>query len=287
MPRSQAVIGRFGAGLLIVLAACPWRVAGAADPSAGGDWDWGGYTGLDDAPVTRSPTVSRNAAIPDVPRIGETAVPDFDAPARKAYAVFLGVPPFEVIPSQKDPGMHPCSNCHQWVLSDPRPRRLKQPHDNFELQHGLHGKGRFWCFTCHDLDGNGSLKTLEGEKLDYADAYLLCSQCHVDQARDWVYGAHGKRVSGWQGKRQVLNCTACHYQHRPALKARAPEDGPRVRMGLDRPTHWVARDRRPGRDHVSRSAWKTGAAEQEKTGMEPGPGQNAAETAQGGGDEKS
>lgn len=295
MSAAQAVFGRFSVLLSIVLVAAPWVGAGAADsasadagaPAAGGDWDWGGFTGLEDAPVTRSSTVSRHPAVPDVPRVGETAAPDFDAPARRAYAMFLDVPPFEVIPSQKDPGMHPCSNCHQWVLSDPRPRRLKRPHDNFELKHGLHGKGKFWCFTCHDLSGNGSLKTLEGEKLDYDDAYLLCSQCHVDQARDWVYGAHGKRVSGWQGRRQVLNCTACHYQHRPALKARAPEDGPRIRMGLQRPTHWVAKHKRPEQEHVTRAMWKTEAAGQEETRLEATPDLGGVGAAQGGGDEES
>lgn len=268
--------------LLIVLLAGCWSAAGAAGPppatsgtstaATGSDWDWSGFSGLDDAPVTdRSGRGGKSTGLPVAPKIGETAVPDFDAPARKTYALFRGMPSFDVIPSQRDPGMHPCSNCHQWVLSDPRPRKLKQPHDNFELQHGLHGKGKFWCFTCHELSGKGGLKTLEGEKLEFADAYVLCSQCHVDQARDWVYGAHGKRVSGWQDKRQVLNCTACHYQHRPALKTRTPEPGPRVRMGLGRPPHWVEKDKRPEADHVTRAAWKTEAVPDEKTGLESRP----------------
>jgi len=282
--------------LLIALAAHVWSAAGAAPPdagvsadaaAAGGDWDWGSFAPLDDAPITRSASESRGAILPDVPKVGETALPDFDAPARRAYAVFRDVPPFEVVPSQRDPGMHPCSNCHQWVLSDLRPRRLKQPHDNFELQHGLHGKGKFWCFTCHDLSGQGGLKTLEGEKLEFGDAYVLCSQCHVDQARDWVYGAHGKRVSGWQGKRQVLSCTACHYQHRPALKARAPEGGPGIRTGLARPAHWVARDKRHGVTEVSRAAWKAQAAGQEEHGAGSDPDGQGVGMVQGGGDEKS
>ena len=48
---------------------------------------------------------------------------------------------------------------------------------------------------------------------------MLCSQCHVKQARDWAFGAHGKRVGSWQGERQVYNCTVCHYQHHPAIEA--------------------------------------------------------------------
>jgi len=221
------------------------------------DWDWGGFTGLDDAPVTGRDAPSKMPpGLPDVPRVGETALPDYDAPVRKAYAVFRDIQPFDVIPSQRDPGMHPCSSCHQWVKSDPRPRNLKRPHDNFTLEHGLHGKGKFWCFTCHDLDGQGGLRTLEGEKLDFADAYILCSQCHSNQARDWVYGAHGKRVGGWQGERQILNCTACHYQHRPAFKPRAPEPGPVVRIGLERPAHWVAKDGERARVHGYQGVWE-------------------------------
>jgi len=262
----------FPAGLLTIALALGLMVrAGAVDQPAGAeapappaakvavdDWDWSSFSGLDDAPVIRKPQSAgwwKQKTFKSQSEV-ENARPDLDAPPRPAYAIFRDVPPFEVIPSERDADMHPCSNCHQWVLSDPRPRVLKKPHDNFELRHGLHGKGKFWCFTCHHLDGQGGLKTLEGEKLEFGDAYVLCSQCHVDQARDWVYGAHGKRASGWQGTRQVLNCTACHYQHRPALKARAPKDGPDVRMGLDRPAHWVARDKRTEPLHVREASWK-------------------------------
>lgn len=256
--------------VLAALSTASFAVAGAAPPGAeaaaaqsetvsspGSDWDWGAFTGLDDAPVTRKPSGARKAVVgePGQPRAAENAVPDFAASPRVAYALFKGAPSFEVIPSQRDGEMHPCSNCHQWVLSDPRPRNLKEPHDNFVLKHGLHGKGKFWCFTCHDLSGRGGLKTLEGEKLDFGDAYILCSQCHSDQARDWVYGAHGKRVSGWQGKRQVLNCTACHYQHRPAFQPRAPKAGPVIRKGLTRPAHWVARDGQRARTHGYEGLW--------------------------------
>jgi rubredoxin len=135
--------------------------------------------------------------------------------------------------------MHPCSNCHTWTKSDLTPRKLKKPHDNFELKHGLHGKGKFWCFTCHTLDGRGGLRTLEGQKLDFNEAYVLCSQCHVQETRDWVFGAHGKRVANWQGERQVYNCTVCHYQHDPAIGPRAALAGPVVRQGLERPDHWT------------------------------------------------
>ncbi len=262
----------------------------ATEESAGvDDWDWGAIGDLDDAPVVGKPSSSRAVAgkTPKARGNAENARPDLAATPRPAYAVFEDVPPFEVIPSVRDADMHPCSNCHQWVLSDPTPRTLKTPHDNFELQHGLHGKGKFWCFTCHDLDGKGGLKTLEGEQLEFGDAYVLCSQCHPDQARDWVFGAHGKRQGNWQGTRQVFNCTACHYQHRPALKARAPEPGPPMRLGLERPAHWVAKNKRQDTEHVTRAVGQTRAATQERPNAESDTDEDRAHIAERPDDEKS
>lgn len=201
------------------------------------DWDWSGITADDTTPaeiVSKPVDPASHTSHRDV----TTASPDYDATPRPAIAIFSDAPNFKVIPGQKNPDMHPCSNCHQWTRGNTTPRVLKRPHDDFELKHGLHGKGKFWCMTCHHLEGTGGLVTLEGEKIEFDDAYLVCSQCHVNQARDWVYGAHGKRIGNWQGTRQVLNCTACHYQHRPALDPRSPLAGPVIRMGLERPSHW-------------------------------------------------
>jgi hypothetical protein len=142
------------------------------------------------------------------------------------------------------------------VVSNPEPRRLKPPHDNFELKHGLHGHGKFWCFTCHRNDKDLGLKTLEGQPVEFADAYIVCSQCHARQAQDWAHGAHGKRVGNWQGPRQVLNCTACHYQHSPGFKPREPLPGPAMRAGLPRPDHWVTRSQAGGHGAGHDSPWR-------------------------------
>lgn len=256
---------------------------------ASDDWDWGGYSELDDAPVVKSTVVESSTgkvAGPAEPVQAENAFPDFSAPPHPAHTLFAGMPAFEVIPSQRNPSMHPCANCHQWVKGNPEPRNLKQPHDDFQLDHGLHGRGKFWCFTCHDLSGKGALKTLEGEPLDFDEAYLLCSQCHADQARDWVYGAHGKRVSNWQGVRQVYSCTACHYQHSPAFKPREPLEGPVMRVGLDRPEHWVAKNKREHSAEDHRPQWEVvddavrgeqsgTAGEQRISGQEQGDGEES------------
>ena len=199
-------------------------------------WDWGAIEAIDDSPVT----APRRDSMPTrtEPAPPPVAAPDLAGKPLPADAIFRDMPKFSVIPSVKDTEMHPCGNCHRWVESDPTPRPLRAPHDNFVLNHGLHGRGQFWCFTCHDLSGDGGLKTLEGQAVSFDEAYVLCSQCHVDKARDWAYGAHGKRVGNWQGERIVYNCTACHYQHSPALPYRDAMAGPQPRQGLQRPEHW-------------------------------------------------
>ncbi len=233
-----------------------------AQEGGGDDWDWGAFEQMDDAPVTKKssaadtggPPASEPAALA---RSAENALPDFTAPPRQAYPVVAGMPPFEVIPSQRDADMHPCSNCHQWVTSNPQPRKLKPPHDNFELAHGQYGKGEFWCLTCHDLKNGTGLKTLEGEPVEFADAYIVCGQCHSRQTEDWARGAHGKRVGAWRGTRQVLSCTACHYQHRPAIAAREPMPGPAIRVGLERPAHWSPDvQREPPADAAHQAPWR-------------------------------
>ena len=220
------------------------------------DWDWSGITAEDTTPAE----VDSKPVLPTPgTRLRDTTIasPDYSASTKPAMAIFTNMPTFEVIPSQKNAEMHPCSNCHQWTKGDTSPRILKRPHDDFELKHGLHGKGKFWCMTCHHLEGSGGLVTLEGEKIDFDDAYLICSQCHVNQARDWVYGAHGKRIGNWQGTRQILNCTACHYQHAPAHKPRAPMEGPVIRMGLERPEHWKPLGRGAGDNgHHHQEVWQ-------------------------------
>ena len=229
--------------LMALVGLLPGVVPGLA--AASDDWDWDAVEAEDEGPVTKTPVAGASAAAPApgttvVRRDADTAQPDFAAPPVKAVALFSGLPPFEVIPSRRDAEMHPCANCHQWVVSNPEPRRLKPPHDNFELRHGLHGHGKFWCFTCHRNDKDLGLKTLEGQPVDFADAYVVCSQCHARQAHDWAHGAHGKRVGNWQGPRQVLNCTACHYQHSPGFEPREPLPGPTMRAGLPRPDHWAS-----------------------------------------------
>jgi hypothetical protein len=254
-------------GLVGVVAAAGLVVAGTLTGTlqASDDWDWGAVEAMDDAPVTRpaapTPPTPPSAASTDANyaqqrRDAARAAPDFERETVAAVEIFPGAGDFSVVPARQDRDMHPCANCHQWVLSNPEPRKLAAPHDNFELQHGMHGKGGFWCLTCHDEKDNMTLKTFEGEPVAYEHAYVICTQCHVQQGRDWARGAHGKRIGNWTGERQVYNCTACHYQHRPAIKPREALPGPAMRVGLPRPEHWVAADERPGNDDHHSPDWQ-------------------------------
>ena len=204
----------------------------------GDDWDWGAIEAIDDTPVSAKDVVVRQLDASRRLSIEEVTAPDLQADPHQAYALFADMPTLQVTPSVRDSELYPCSSCHQNVDANPAVRQLDEPHDGLRIDHGLHGKGQFWCFTCHDQQAVGRLRTLEGELVAFEDAYILCSQCHVRQARDWSYGAHGKRQVSWRGPRQVYTCTACHYQHAPAIPKRDALPGPRVRMGLERPAHW-------------------------------------------------
>jgi hypothetical protein len=241
---------------LLCAALAGWFMVAAA--VASDDWDWGAVEAEDSAPVTRAPVAGAvvESAADAAERKPPVAEPDFAAAPVEALALFSDLPAFEVIPAKRDEEMHPCSNCHQWVTANPEPRKLKTPHDNFELRHGLHGHGKFWCFTCHRQDKQPGLETLEGQAVGFEHAYVVCSQCHVGQARDWALGLHGKRVGNWQGERQVLNCTACHYQHSPAIAPREALPGPVIRAGLPRPAHWVAGGGGDSHHHGEPPAWE-------------------------------
>lgn len=219
-----------------------------------GDWDWGAVTADD-----MTPAESSNRNEQEMPQLPPgKAEADFEADTLPVKQFLPRTPEFDIIPAKVTASMYPCSSCHAWRKINATPRRLERPHNNFELKHSLHGKGEYWCFTCHDLDNPQGLKDLEGNHLTSQESYLLCSQCHAKQAKDWAFGAHGKRVGGWNGRRQSLDCTACHYQHAPALKPRAPLAGPTIRARLDRPEHWKTHgsNRHKGESKSHRPIWE-------------------------------
>lgn len=140
----------------------------------------------------------------------------------------------------------PCTFCHQALITNPTPRALPPPHPALN-----HGDGRMWCLNCHNPDDRDQLRDFLGNDVAAGDAHLVCGQCHFDQQKDWYFGAHGKRVENWRGKRRIYACAHCHDPHDPAIKPRAPLEPPPVRVGLTR---------EEGDRHAPQLPWQRGAA---------------------------
>ncbi len=114
-----------------------------------------------------------------------------------------------------------CSECHN-NKEVKIARAAEMAHGDIALVHG--GKEKpLSCFTCHNKDQRDFLVTEAGLQVDMDHSYQMCAQCHFRQKKDWVGGAHGKRVSYWAGKRVVKNCTSCHDPHSPRFEKRWPK----------------------------------------------------------------
>jgi hypothetical protein len=113
-----------------------------------------------------------------------------------------------------------CSQCH-----NNKPvkvaRAAQIAHGEIALNHGSEARP-LSCYTCHKKDERDFLITEEGTKIDMDHSYQMCGQCHFRQKKDWVGGAHGKRISHWAGQRVVKNCTGCHDPHSPLFEKRWP-----------------------------------------------------------------
>lgn len=148
--------------------------------------------------------------------------------------------PFTVqarLPQLEEHGTFPCKECHDESLpTDPKERAMPEDHGDIDLKHG---GGRFWCLTCHDADNRDVLRGLKGQPIAFDEQFLLCGQCHFRRQRDFLFGAHGKRIGSWQGERVLAPCTSCHDAHDPSIKPRKPYRADRLRDGLrtERRTH--------------------------------------------------
>ena len=113
-----------------------------------------------------------------------------------------------------------CSQCHN---NEPVTvaRAAEMAHGEILLNHGSQTRP-LSCFTCHNQEERDFLVTEQGLKVDMDHSYQMCGQCHFRQKKDWVGGAHGKRISYWAGQRVVKNCTGCHDPHSPRFKKRWP-----------------------------------------------------------------
>ena len=154
-------------------------------------------------------------------------------PVQAVYQFYPEAPEFTIQPRNDKLKFEDCSRCHDEEDTDPEPRQLKTRHIR-EIDHGGH---RFWCMTCHDGENIGFLRTSRNERIDFDQSHLICGSCHADRQKDWFFGGHGKRVSGWQGERIILTCIQCHDPHAPAMEPRKPRPPPPVRIGLERQEH--------------------------------------------------
>jgi hypothetical protein len=135
-----------------------------------------------------------------------------------------------------------CSGCHDGkkLKSRPQKRELFKEHEDIKLEHILmkHGKEDYWCTTCHDTSRPDYLVDLRKQPIHFDQSFLLCGQCHSTVQRDWLFGAHGKRIGNWSGERVVLLCTECHNPHSPSIKKAKPDPAPEMH-----------KHRRPDIDH--------------------------------------
>jgi formate-dependent nitrite reductase cytochrome c552 subunit len=114
-----------------------------------------------------------------------------------------------------------CSQCHNnKKVTVTKAKEIA--HGDIVLNHGGEAK-QLDCMTCHNKENRDFLVTEAGTKIDMDDSYQMCGQCHFRQKKDWVGGAHGKRVGYWAGKRVVENCASCHNPHSPRFKSRWPK----------------------------------------------------------------
>ena len=129
---------------------------------------------------------------------------------------------FYVLERQSMIKSYPCSNCHSVPLEELKAesKDKKKAHWNIELVHA--GSDAMECNTCHDTNNLDQLKTITGKALTFDHSYKQCAQCHSQQYKDWIGGAHGKRVAGWAPPRLIYSCASCHNPHSPAFKPRWP-----------------------------------------------------------------
>lgn len=114
-----------------------------------------------------------------------------------------------------------CSTCHTIEKKVLVTDGALLTHSDIKMNHGQE-ENNLTCVDCHHVKDRDVLVDKQGEKINFDHSYQLCGQCHFRQKRDWIGGAHGKRVKYWAGGRVIRNCTTCHDPHAPRFKKRMP-----------------------------------------------------------------
>ncbi len=127
---------------------------------------------------------------------------------------------FEVLARKPFIGRYDCSSCHNDTFVTAR-NALQLTHGNIILNHGK-DDNTLTCSDCHHDENRNFLQDKRGQEIDFDHSYQLCGKCHFRQKKDWIGGAHGKRVTYWAGKRVIRNCATCHNPHSPRFEKRFP-----------------------------------------------------------------
>lgn len=138
---------------------------------------------------------------------------------------------YPVPPPPFSEGIFPCSECHEFMETNPERRQLEDMHTDIVLDHA---EGQRWCLDCHNPDNRDTLRLVSGQVIPFTESYRLCGQCHGDKFRDWRVGIHGKRTGYWNGEKQYLLCAHCHNPHDPNFKPMEPMPPPVRPENLDR-----------------------------------------------------
>ncbi len=115
-----------------------------------------------------------------------------------------------------------CSECHTKSIPELKSKNLtgKKAHDSIKLNHATIEE--LTCNSCHPSQNLDHLKSNLNAKIDFNQSYKVCAQCHSSEYKDWLGGAHGKRVKGWVNPRISNTCVDCHNPHSPKFESRFP-----------------------------------------------------------------
>ncbi len=156
--------------------------------------------------------------------VKEKAAPEYQRRKDEDTQYAVPAPPFSE-------GIFPCSECHDYMDTNPQRRELEEMHLDIVLDHA---EGQRWCLDCHNPDNRDTLRLVSGEVIPFTESYRLCGQCHGDKYRDWKVGIHGKRTGYWNGEKEYLLCAHCHNPHSPSFKPLKPMPAPVRPENLDR-----------------------------------------------------
>jgi hypothetical protein len=120
-----------------------------------------------------------------------------------------------------------CARCHQPGKEPYRDELLPAGQDaHWDI--AIHHAADMECFSCHKKEDPTQLISVVDRDASLETAYLHCGSCHKGQFESWKGGAHGKRLTGWNGVRIVKNCTGCHNPHSPSRGTTLPVAQPTI-----------------------------------------------------------